>query len=190
MKETSTVVQPHLTLEELEGGLDDIRHAPRDGGLLQMIVRRPQTDAREQLQEATLDLQEGLVGDNWRSRGSSRTQDGSAHRDMQLTLMNARVAELVAQSRDRWQLAGDQLYVDLDLSLENLPPGARLGIGSAIVEVTEVPHTGCKKFMARFGLDALKFVNSPVGKKLRMRGLNARVVQSGVIRVGDAVHKL
>lgn len=180
----------HLTLEELERGLDDVRHAPCDEGLLQMIARRPQTDAREQLQEAELDIEEGLVGDNWRLRGSSRTLDGSSHPGMQLTIMNARVAGLVAQSPERWSLAGDQLYVDLDLSVQNLPAGTRLGIGSAIVEVTEIPHTGCKKFMARFGLDALKFVNSPLGKQLRMRGLNARVVHSGVIRVGDVVRKV
>ena len=180
----------HLTLEELERGLDHIRRAPHDGGLLQMSVRRPQTDARERLPEATLDIREGLVGDNWRSRGSSRTPDGSAHPDMQLNIMNARIIALIAQDEDRWQLAGDQLYVDLDLSMENLPAGTRLGIGSAVVEVTEVPHAGCKKFMARFGLDALKFVNSPLGKRLRLRGLNARVVQGGLIRVGDTVRKL
>lgn len=180
----------HLMLEELERGLDDIRRAPHDDGVLQMIARRPQTDVREQLQEATLDREEGLVGDNWRLRGSKRTPDGSAHPGMQLTIMNARVTDLVARSPERWSLAGDQLYVDLDLSVQNLPAGTRLAIGSAIVEVTEIPHTGCKKFMARFGLDALKFVNSPLGKQLRMRGLNARVVQNGLIRVGDAVRKL
>lgn len=180
----------HLTQEELESGLEEIRRSPQDGGKLEMIVRRPQTDAREQLQEARLDLQEGLVGDNWRSRGSSRTPDGAAHPGMQLNIMNARTIALVAQTRARWQLAGDQLYVDLDLSVDNLPPGARLGIGSAIVEVTAIPHAGCKKFMGRFGLDALKFVNSPVGKQLRLRGLNARVVQPGIIRLGDTVHRL
>jgi len=180
----------HLTLEELQPGLETIRRSPRDDGVLEMIVRRPQTDGREQLQEARLDLQEGLVGDNWQTRGSKSTPDGSAHPGMQLNIMNARAIALVAQEKERWQLAGDQLYVDLDLSVDNLPAGARLGIGSAIVEVSAVPHAGCKKFMARFGLDALEFVNSPLGKELRLRGLNARVVQPGVIRVGDRVRKL
>jgi hypothetical protein len=180
----------HLTTEELERGLPQIRRSPRNDGALQMIVRRPQIDAREQLQEARLDLQEGLVGDNWRTRGSSRTPDGSAHPEMQINIMNARVAALVAQDRARWQLAGDQLYVDLDLSVDNLPAGAQLAIGSAVLEVTTIPHAGCKKFRDRFGLEALKFVNSEEGKRLRLRGLNARVVRPGVIRVGDAVRKL
>ena len=180
----------HLTMEELEAGLDDIRQSPKDVGVLQLIVRRPQTDEREILEKGQLDLLEGLVGDGWRTRGSSRTPDGSSHPDMQLTLMNSRLIALVAQDKDRWQLAGDQLFVDLDLSAENLPPGTRLAVGSAVVKVTAQPHTGCEKFAARFGRDAAKFVNSPVGKQLHLRGINARVVQPGVIRVGDGVSKI
>jgi len=153
-------------------------------------VRRPQTDEREVLEEGELNLLEGLAGDSWRMRGSSRTPDGSSHPEMQLNIMNARVAALVAQDDERWQLAGDQLYLDMDLSAENLPAGTRLAIGSAVIEVSAQPHTGCKKFVARFGLDAMKFVNSSVGRELHLRGINARVVQPGVIRVGDAVRKV
>jgi hypothetical protein len=177
-------------MEELEAGLDEIRRSPKDGGVLELIVRRPLVDAREVLEEGELHLSEGLVGDSWKLRGSSRTPDGSAHPDMQLNVMNARAIALVARERHRWPLAGDQLYVDLDLSDENLPPGTRLSIGSAVIEVTPQPHTGCKKFVSRFGLDAMKFVNSPVGRRLRLRGLNARVVRPGRVRVGDAVKKL
>jgi hypothetical protein len=180
----------HLTMEELEAGLDTIRQAPADHGRLELIVRRPQVDEREILQEATLDLADGLVGDTWKSRGSSRTPDGSSHPDMQLNIMNARVIALVAQDKERWQLAGDQLYIDMDLSAENLPPGTRLALGTAIIEVTDQPHNGCKKFVARFGLDAMKFVNSEVGKQLHLRGINAKVVQAGTIRVGDSAKKL
>ena len=180
----------HLTMGELEAGLDDIRQSPQDVGVLQLIVRRPQTDEREILEKGQLDLLEGLVGDDWKPRGSSSTPDGSSHPDMQLTLMNTRLIALVAQNKDRWQLAGDQLFVDLDLSAENLPPGTRLAVGSAVIEVTAQPHTGCSKFAARFGRDAVKFVNSPVGKQLHLRGINARVVQPGVIRVGDVVKKM
>ena len=171
-------------------GLDEIRRSPTDCGRLDRIVRRPAENARDVLVEARLDRAEGLVGDTWRVRPSSMTTDGSPHPDLQLTVMNSRVAALVAEQADRWQLAGDQLYVDLDLSQANLPPGTRLGLGSAVIEVTDKPHRGCKKFAERFGQDALRFVNSPAGRELRLRGVNAKVVVSGAVCVGDAIRKL
>lgn len=180
----------HLTLDELHEGLDHIRSAPKDEGTLLLIVRRPAVDAREVLDEGELNSAEGLAGDTWRVRGSSRSADGKAHPDMQLNVMSARAAALVAQAPDRWQLAGDQLFVDLDLSGANLPAGTRLAIGTAVIEVTPQPHTGCGKFVARFGLDAMKFVNSPIGRELNLRGINAKVVQPGVIRRGDAVRRV
>ncbi len=180
----------HLTFEELEKGLDKIRQSPKDEGVLHLIVRRPEENEREVLEEGELDLAVGLIGDNWKTRGSSRTTDGFGHPEMQLNIMNSRAASLVAVNKERWQLAGDQLYIDFDLSNENLPPKSKISIGSAIVEVTEIPHTGCKKFVARFGLDAMKFVNSKVGKQLHLRGINAKVIESGTIRVGDSVRKI
>jgi hypothetical protein len=180
----------HLTLAELEAGLGAIRQSPKQAGVLAMIVRRPQIGAREVLDKGELNLVEGLVGDNWSSRGCPRTSDGSAHPDMQLNIMNARVIALVAQERDRWQLAGDQLFIDLDVSADNVPPGTQLSLGSAVIEVTDQPHTGCKKFVARFGPEALQFISSIVGKQLQLRGINARVVQPGVIRVGEVVKKI
>lgn len=180
----------HLTREELEAGLDHIRAAPRDEGVLQLIVRRPRIEEREVLEEGELNLSDGLAGDCWKTRGSSSTADGSANPEMQLNIMNARVTDLVAQDKDRWQLAGDQLYIDMDLSAENLPAGTRLAIGSAVIEVTAPPHLGCRKFVSRFGVEAMRFVNSPVGRELHLRGINARVVQSGVIRVGEVVKKV
>ena len=179
-----------LTMAELEEGLDEIRRSPRDEGILEMIVCRPRVDAREVLAEGELNPLEGLMGDSWSTRGSSRTADGSAHPEMQLNVMNSRVIALLAQSRDRWPLAGDQLYLDMDLSVENLPPGTRLALGTAVIEVTAQPHTGCKKFVARFGLEAMKFVNSGVGRQLCLRGINAKVVEPGVIRVGQLAKKL
>jgi hypothetical protein len=180
----------HLTMNELEAGLDEIRQAPKDNGPLRLIVRRPNVDQREVLEEAELHPAEGLIGDSWRLRSSSRTPDRSPHPEMQLNIMNARVTALVAQDKDRWQLAGDQLYLDMDLSADNLPPGTQLAIGEAIIEVTPLPHTGCKKFVARFGLDAMMFVNSVLGRELQLRGINAKVIQSGTIRVGDSAKKI
>jgi len=180
----------HLTREQLEAGLDYIRQAPKDNGVVELIVRRPQTEQREILEEAALSIAEGLVGDNWKLRGSSRTPDGGPHPDMQINIMNARSVALVAQERERWSLAGDQIFIDMDLSKSNLPAGSRISIGSAILEVTAPPHTGCHKFVARFGLEAMQFVNSEVGRELCLRGINAKVVQSGTIRVGQVAKKL
>jgi hypothetical protein len=187
---TDTLTYRHLDRTELEAGLDEIRRAPKDDGVLALIVRRPAVDVREVLDEGRLDTTVGLVGDTWIERGSRSTPDGSSHPDMQLNIMNVRSTALVAQTRERWQLAGDQLYVDLDLSGENLPPGTRLRIGGATIEVTPIPHTGCAKFVSRFGLDAMKFVNSPVGRQLNLRGICAKVVEPGTIRAGDCVKKL
>ena len=180
----------HRTTTELEAHLDHLRDAPKDIGTLAHVVSRPAEDEREVLAEGMLDPEHGLVGDTWRLRGSSRTADGSAHPDMQLNVMSHRMVDFLAIDSARRPLAGDQLYLDLDLSEANLPPGTRLSIGDAVIEVTEPPHRGCAKFMARFGEPALRFVNSSVGRELRLRGLNARVVTAGVIRPGDTVTKL
>jgi len=180
----------HLSRAELDAGLEEIRRSPATEGVLRLIVRRPAVGKREVVQGAELDVAQGVVGDTWAVRGSNRTADGGPHPDMQLNVMNARVAQLLAQEESRWPLAGDQLYVDLDLSGANLPPGTRLAVGSAVIVVTAQPHTGCGKFVSRFGLDAMKFVNSPIGRQLNLRGINAKVVQSGTIRAGDAVRKI
>jgi hypothetical protein len=191
MHQQLNMLVTHLTTAQLEAGLDEIRQSPKDAGELKLIVRRPRVNEREVLQEAQLDLADGLAGDTWKYRASSRSADKkSPHPDMQLNVMNARAVALVAQDPARWALAGDQLYVDLDLSQDNLPPGTRIGIGSAVIEVTSQPHTGCGKFVERFGLDAMKFVNSPAGRALNLRGINARVVQAGSIRRGDIARKL
>ena len=179
----------HPALPELEAGLDHVLAAPTDEGTLELIVRRPAVGEREVLERATLSLLDGLEGDTWKTRGSKQTDDGAAHPLMQLNLMCSRVAALVAQDAARWPLAGDQLYLDLDLSVQNLPPGSRLELGSAVIEITAAPHLGCKKFSARFGVDALRFVNSKRGKELRLRGVNARVVQPGTIERGAKVRK-
>jgi MOSC domain-containing protein YiiM len=180
----------HRTAEELDAFLAELRAAPADAGSLELVVRRPDVDEREVLDEAVLSLDEGLVGDTWKTRGSKRTQDGSPHPHMQLNVMSARMVAFLAGDPDRRALAGDQLYVDLDVSHDNLPAGTRLAIGDAVIEVTEEPHLGCAKFMDRFGEPAMRFVNSHIGRQLRLRGLNARVVVPGVVRTGDAVTKV
>ena len=177
-------------LEQLEAGLEHIRQSPKDVGVLRLISCRPKKNEREVLAEGQLDPAQGLIGDNWKARGSRSAADGMANPEMQLNVMNARAIALIAQDLSRWALAGDQLYVDFDLSEANVPPGTRLAIGTAVIEVTAPPHLGCKKFSARFGPDATKFVNSSEGKQLHLRGVNAKVVQPGKISGGDKVKKI
>jgi len=180
----------HFTADELNAGVEHILASPADAGELKLIVRRPDIDERETPQQARLDVEQGLVGDNWLARGSRHMPDGAADPEMQLNIMNSRVVDRVAGSQDRWPLAGDQLFVDMDLSGDNLPPGTQIALGDAVVEVTEPPHTGCKKFAARFGVDAMVFVNSGRGKTQNFRGICAKVVKSGDIGVGDVARKL
>ena len=180
----------HLTTAALEEGIDHVRGSPSDQGRLELIVRRPRVEEREVLDQATLDEAEGLVGDTWRQREIGRNPDGVISRDEQITIMNARAVALVAGHPDRWPLAGDQLYVDFDISEANLPTGSRVALGAAVIEISFKPHTGCTKFSARFGVDALRFVNSTVGRELRLRGANAWVIVPGTVRVGDVVRKL
>ena len=179
----------HLTLTELEAGLDVIRQAPREQGSIALIVRRPRGGEREVLDVGEFDLVDGLVGDSWRVRFNPRTADRKPHPDTQVNIMGMRAIALISPDRSRWPLAGDQLFVDLDLSAENLPPGTQLEIGTALIEVTHEPHTGCAKFVHRFGIDAMKFVNSKVGRALNLRGINARVVRAGIVRVGERARK-
>jgi MOSC domain-containing protein YiiM len=179
----------HLSRERLEAGLDRIRDSPQDGGRIVLIVRRPAVNERQMPAEAVLDQVAGLAGDNWLARGSRRTPDGSADPQRQVTVMNARVAELVAGGTGRMPLAGDQLYLDLDLSVGNLPPGSLLAMGQAVLEVSEVPHLGCAKFVERFGSEAMRFVSSRMGRQMRLRGMNARVVVPGTVRLGDLAAK-
>ena len=154
-----------------------------------LIVRRPAKSERLVVETADFDVVEGLVGDSWRARGNPKMPGGVADPEAQVTLMGWRAIAVICPDVERRPLAGDQLFVDLDLSNANLPPGSRLQVGTAVLEVTAKPHRGCRKFHDRFGNDALRFVNSTEGRELNLRGVNARVVQSGSVRLGDVVVK-
>jgi MOSC domain-containing protein YiiM len=174
----------HLTLDELSLGLDHILASPQDGVRVEMLIVRPENDERVTPDSVELSAELGVHGDHW-STGEYRDEP-----DIQVAIMNSRVLDLVAGSRDRWPLAGDNIIIDLDLSQENLVPAQKLQAGSAILEITEIPHEGCKKFSTRFGADALRFVNLGRAKELRLRGIYARVVEPGTISVGDRLSKL
>jgi MOSC domain-containing protein YiiM len=179
----------HRSAAELEAGLAHVRRSPRDQGTLELIVRRPAVGEREVLEAGRLDTEVGLVGDTWITRGSRRTPDGGPHPGMQVTLVNARAIAVLAGTRESWPLAGDQLYVDFDLSDDSLPVGSTVSVGDAVLEVTGVPHTGCAKFRRHFGEAALRFVNSPVGRHLHLRGINTRVVEGGPIQRADPIRR-
>ncbi len=182
---------PYRTTAQLESQLDHLRAAPVETGRLALVVRRPSQGAREVLDEGALDEAEGLLGDNWLSRATSRVVAEGRHLDAMITVMSARMIGLLADTDDGRALAGDQLYVDLDLSHDHLPAGTRFAVGDdAVLEVTAKPHAGCRAFRDRFGPDAVAFVNSEEGMRLRLRGLNARVVRGGRVRPGDPVRRL
>jgi hypothetical protein len=185
--ETTEHTPFHRTPDELLAGVDHVRESPRDAGVLELVVVRPAKYERRVLDTATLDLGLGVVGDSWIERGSNRTADGGPNPEAQVTVMNSRAVHLVAVTRERWPLAGDQLYVDLDLSTENLPTGTILEIGDAQLEVTAAPHTGCSQFKERFGVEALRLTATTDGRFLRLRGINTRVVRGGDVRPGDTV---
>jgi hypothetical protein len=176
----------YLDAERLEAGMGDVRQSPRDLGRVDVIVIRPSVDERMVLPAVEVDVEEGLAGDTWRTRGSRNTVDGSADPGDQVTVMNSRFARLIAATDDRMALAGDQLFMDLDLSWGNLPTGSRLEFDEVVLEVTDVPHTGCAKFRERFGMEALRATNTPEGKDLRLRGINATVVRGGMLRQGES----
>jgi MOSC domain-containing protein YiiM len=157
---------------------------------VELIVRRPAIGAREILEEATIDPAVGVVGDTWNIRPSSSMPDRTPHPEKQVTLMGVRAVAAVAGGRENWPIAGDQLFIDLDLGLANLPPGTRLAAGTAVLEVSAAPHTGCAKFTERFGSAASRWLNTPTGRSLNLRGINAKVITGGVVRRGDSIRKL
>jgi hypothetical protein len=185
-----TDTRTHTATRDFDAHLDRIRDAPRGEGRLELIVRRPAVGERDVVAEARLDAVLGLEGDSWLARGSRSRPDGSADPACQVTLISTRVLAAIEPDEARWPLAGDQLYVDFDLRTETLPAGSRLAIGSAVIEVSEKPHTGCAKFSSRFGIDALAWISTPVGRAHRMRGLNAAIVEPGTIRTGDPIRRV
>ena len=180
----------HRDSKTLNDQMSQIMAAPKDGGVVDLIVARPESDERQILETAELDVDDGLIGDNWKARGNRHTPDGRANKETQLTLMNSRVANAITDTKSEWALAGDQIYIDMDLSVQNLPAGTHLRVGTATIRISEQPHTGCKKFVERFGADALRFVNTGPGAEARFRGLNAQIIESGTVRHGDKVIRI
>ena len=190
LRNTERPVSRHLTIDELNSGLPEILSSPKDEGNLRAIVIRPARGERCDLQSCEISLALGTHGDHWAKGGWKSTEDGKPHPDVQICIMNSRCIQLIAQERSNWPPAGDNLFIEMDLSQKNMPPGTRLRIGSAEIEITDVPHNGCAAFIRRYGRDAAVFVNSGEGKRLRLRGIYGRVVKDGLVSVGDRVVKL
>ncbi len=180
----------HLSMAELEAGLDEILASPKDGGRLEAIVVRPEHGQRRDVERCAISLAGGAEGDHWAKGCWKTTEDGKPHPDVQICIMNGRCIDLIAQERANWPLAGDNLFIDMDLTPDNTPPGTRIAIGSAVLEITDTPHNGCASFIERYGRDACLFVNTGEGKRLRLRGIYGRVVQDGTVTVGDRITKL
>ena len=175
-------MQTRLSYDELEAGWAQLSPSPSDDGSVDMIVRRPARDQREELSSAAFTAEAGLAGDDWLRR--------SGNPQAQITLMNSRLIQLLTGDKTRWAEAGDQLFVDLDISKANLPPGARLQIGEVVMEISPLPHEGCTKFARRFGGPARKWIMSDEGVLERRRGVYATVIEDGAIKQGDRIQKL
>lgn len=184
------MVQEFFSLNSLNDSFSDILDSPITNGTIELIVCRPKTNARKILTEAELTIEEGLVGDCWKNKRNFMRKDGLPDVEVQLTLMNSRCINAIAGSKEFWPLAGDQLFVDLNLCKTVLQPKQQLKINDAIIEITDVPHLGCSKFSKRFGSDALKFVNSKNGKLHNLRGVNAKIIQPGVIKTGAIIERI
>ncbi len=179
-------MQPQFV--DFDSALDLIRASPKERGTIELIARRPSAGTREVVDRARFSLELGVVGDGWHRRPSRKT--GAPNPEQQVTLMSSRAIAAIVPNRDDWPGAGDQLFVDFDLSVENLPPGTKIAVGTAVLAVTAHPHLGCAKFTKRFGSEATKWVNTDVGKSLNLRGINAQVITEGEARRGDVICKL
>ena len=180
----------HLNREELQAGLPHILASPDDDGVLEAIVVRPVSEERREVTQCRLTLAGGVESDHWANGCWKSTESGDPHPDVQICIMNARCIGLIAQERENWAPAGDNLFIDMNLTPDNMPPGQRIAVGSVILEITDTPHKGCAKFIRRYGRDACVFVNTGDGDRYKLRGIYARVVQDGTVRTGDRVRKI
>ena len=180
----------YIASSEIEARFEWVLEAPADAGRVESLVIRPAVNQREPLQRVMFSPQQGVEGDNWLSSCWKKLPSGESDPDVQVAIMNARMIEVLTNDKSRWPLAGDQLFVDFDLSVGNLAVGDRLQVGAAVLEITAEPHRGCSKFKKRFGQDALTFVNSPQGDVHRLRGVYAKIVSAGEVCVGDSVSKI
>lgn len=169
----------YATLEHLERRLAALPEAPRNHGLVGLLVRRGEGGLREMPDRARLTPDGGVPGDAW-----GRQKEPSL--EAQIAVMQIDVAELITNGQPL-TLFGDGLFLALDLSAANLPPGSRVRAGAATLEVTPKSHNGCRKFLSRFGADALRFVSKPDLRHRNLRGIYMRVVEGGEVATGDPV---
>ncbi len=179
------------SLQALKAGLDAmLAAAPKDNGTLDLIVMRPDHDLRVLPQSFEVRGDDGLPGDHWKRGTGYALEDGTGDPDAQICMMMSGCIRAIAGDKANWPPAGDNFFIDMDLTPANMPPGTRFAIGSAEFVVTGIPHNGCQSFIDRYGRDACLFVNTGEGKAHRLRGIYARVTRDGTVSVGDTVRKL
>lgn len=179
-----------VTQPEIDQRLSSVLDSPKDQGTVEMIVVRPFKNQRKTLIHVLFSPEAGVTGDNWKTQCWKKLNDGQSDPDVQVAIMNARMIDMLTDDKAHWPLAGDQLFVDFDLSVTNLSPGDQLQIGDAVLQITAEPHRGCSKFKQRFGELAMHCVNSAQGDAHRLRGIYAKIISAGNVSVGDVIHKI
>jgi hypothetical protein len=174
----------------LMAALPFVMAAPADNAPVRQLCFRPDRHARSFPDQLALTRAAGIPGDRWLAEPWLRLPDGAPDPDIQVSILPARVLDLIWKPGDTAPHPGDPIIADMDLSLANLPPGTLVQAGSAVLRVSALFNDGCVKWKARYGADAKDWITAPGHPALRLRGILCAVVQDGAVRIGDRLQKL